>query len=151
MAEKYTFNFEDGTNVEFEKLANINRHEYLYGGQPAKIPGQAAGTVGFYVAPEIYTWDRETRWDRTGLKVKTSKFAQNIQVGLLMQKAAVGLPIGSYVPIKWNNAMNRFDVFLTGLTNEKLIIDERVASIDTIDKVAKAEKAAEAEDSADNA
>lgn len=150
MANKHKFEFEDGTVVEFENFDNVTRHNVLYGGQPAKIPGQSVGIISFYVSKELYDWDRDTRWDRQSTKVKTSKYVKDIQVAILAQKAAIGLPTGSYVPIKWNPAMNRFDVFLIGLTNEKLIIDSRIASIDTIEKMEKIEKEIEAENAADN-
>lgn len=146
MANKFTF--EDGTTIEFEKFKSIERHQNVYGGQPGKIPGQAAGSISFYVTKEVYDWYREKQWSRTP---KASQIPKDIQVGILCQKSAIGLPTGSYVPIKWNQAMNRFDVYLHGLTNEQLIIDDRVASMDTIEKVNKAIKEAADEDAADAA
>lgn len=143
----YKFTFEDGTTVEFEKFKDIERHQNIYGGQPGKIPGQSAGSISFYVNKEVYDWYRERQWSRN--QPKPSPMTTNIQIGILCHKSAIGLPTGSYVPIKWNNAMNRFDVFLLGLTNEQLIVDDRIASMDTIEKVNKAIKEAAEEDAAD--
>ncbi len=58
-----------------------------------------------------------------------------MRIGVLADTTRIGIPAGAYVPLKWNAVMNRFEIYIDGLINDKLILDETVASKDTIDKV----------------
>lgn len=138
---KYMFKFEDGTEVPFNDL-KIERHNYVNCGQPPKIPGQNAGSVNIYVTKEIYDFERKQRYERN---VNPLPYGVGTQVGVLVSKSAIGIPAGAYVPMRWNNAMRRFDLYTSGLTNETLILEKSIASADVIAEVEKAKKAEEVE------
>lgn len=126
----HKFVFENGDEVPFNKFKVI-RHEYLQCGQPAKIPGKFTSTVSVYVTKEVFDYERKERYERRaadGIGAKT-------QVGVLSYRADVGIPSGAYVPLRWNNATRRFDVYLIGLTNDKLILDEEIADTSVIAEV----------------
>ena len=138
---KYMFKFEDGTEVPFNDL-KIERHNYVNCGQPPKIPGQNAGSVNIYVTKEIYDFERKQRYERN---VNPLPYGVGTQVGVLVSRSAIGVPAGAYVPIRWNNAMRRFDLYTTGLMNESLILEKSIASADIIAEVEKAQKLVEVE------
>lgn len=136
----HKFTFEDGTTVEFDKFDHTQpRDRRAYCGQPAKAPGNYTGTIAVLLPLEAYTYYNQNYHRHLNSQDKKSKYNTCIIVGLLEQKMDVGIPRGTYVPLRWNGPMQRFDIFLIGLENDGLILDERIANEDVIEAVKKAE------------
>lgn len=133
--DQITFNFEDGTSVTLDKFP-INRANEVYVNQPAKIPGQYTNTVGVYVKKELSDFLAANRYVRT---YPQNTWLDRLQLGVANQKLAMGIPRGAYVPLKWNAPMNRFEVFLLGITNEVLLYDSSITSPDVVEQVKKHE------------
>ncbi len=126
------FIFEDGTTVPIKEF-KAERHLRIWVSQPGRFPGESTNSVYVYVTQAVFDAEHKKRYNK--VNIANADLLKDIQLGILSDTARIGIPAGAYVPLKWNAVMNRFEIFLTGLANDKLVLDESVASKDTIDKV----------------
>lgn len=130
-----TFSYTDGKKFTFEKFKPDAAYRVPVG-QPPRSAGRYVGTVNVYVEQALFNFEREHRRHyRTVRDVKTIPFLDNPHIAVTCDPLAIGVPVGVYVPIRWNNYNNRFEIVLDGLENDDLILEDSLASEETKKKV----------------
>ena len=136
---EHSFTYEDGTIVKFKEFTP-HRNSRISCGQPGKHPGEHSGTISVLVPEALTQWVQSYRWGEPPID---HKYVKETQIGILDYKMSLGIPGGAYVPLKWNKAMRRFDVYVAGLINEKLILNKAFTNPEVIAAVEKPEKVEE--------
>lgn len=126
------FTYVNNTEQEFEEFP-IDRNSWVYAAQPSKLPGRYTPTVQVFLSKTDY--DRSKNYH-----VKANQVALNAgkSVGVTAQTLAIGVPVGVYVPIQWNQYNGRFEIRTEELVNEELIYHADYAPKEKVQKAKEA-------------
>jgi hypothetical protein len=127
MPEKFVFK---DKVLEFEKFEPEGQYRRAVV-QPSKRPGSYVSHATVFVNKDVYNVEI-----RPHCRAKTptmdpklkEKLTTELQVGLTDCLLSIGIPIGTYVPLKWNKYKNMYEIFLEDLQNDQLILNDKLAS-----------------------